>query len=45
VRCDVALSDTLLVVVETRPDDPLAKQDTPVQVVWQPTDGALFAAE
>ena len=45
VRCDVALSDTLLVNVETWPNDPLAMPGTPVQVAWQSTDGALLGVD
>ena len=41
--CQVALTDALQVLVETRPDDPLAVPGVAVQVAWEPTQGALFA--
>jgi spermidine/putrescine ABC transporter ATP-binding subunit len=42
LRCEVALSDDLLVMVETTPDDPLGVPGTEVQLAWQPHHGALF---
>ncbi len=45
LRCEVAVSDDLQVVVETAPDDPLAVPGADVLLAWQPHHGALFAGQ
>jgi len=43
LRCDIALTDALSLLVETAPADPLGLPGTDVQVTWSHNQGALFA--
>jgi spermidine/putrescine ABC transporter ATP-binding subunit len=45
LRCEIALSDDLSVVVETTPDDPLAAPGCAVTITWEADKGALFAPD
>jgi spermidine/putrescine ABC transporter ATP-binding subunit len=43
LRCEVAVADDLLVLVETIPNDPLGVPGTNVRLAWRHDQGALFA--